>query len=97
MSDHPIFSVTNHHASSCGAPPPIDDTTPNRYRGYFENEHGEQAIFVCDRATGEATLYLGDAGWERSHRVVDGRVTGLNLNATEQAWLATCWRASHRT
>ncbi len=26
-----------------------DDSEPNRYLGYFENEHGEQAIFVYDR------------------------------------------------
>ena len=93
MSDIPIFSVTNHHVTSCGSPPQIDDTPPNCYRGYFENEHGEQAIFVYDRATGDATLYMGDAGWERPHRVADGRVPGLVLNAPEQAWLAACWQA----
>jgi hypothetical protein len=61
MSGQTIFSVTNHHVASCGLPPHIEDTSPNCYRGYFENEHGEQAIFVYDRASREATLYMGDA------------------------------------
>ena len=43
MSGQPIFRVTNHHTDACGAPPAIDDSEPNRYLGYFENEHGEQA------------------------------------------------------
>jgi hypothetical protein len=46
MSEQAIFRVTNHHADACGAPPAIDDSEPNHYLGYFENEHGEQAIFV---------------------------------------------------
>jgi hypothetical protein len=40
------------------------------------------------------TFSLGDAGWERSHPVVDGAVAGVVLGATEQAWLAACWMAA---
>lgn len=96
MNGRTIFSVTNHHVASCGVPPQIDGTSSNCYRGYFENEHGEQAIFVYDRTSQEATLYMGDAGWEHPHRVVDGRVPDLVLAAGEQAWLKCCWQAAVR-
>ena len=94
MSGQPIFRVMNRHTDACGAPPAIDDSEPNRYLGYFENEHGEQAVFVYDRTRRMGTLSLGDAGWERSHPVVDGAVAGVVLGATEQAWLAACWMAA---
>jgi hypothetical protein len=94
MSEQPIFRVTNHHTGACGRPPAIDDSEPNRYLGYFENEHGEQAIFVYDRARRAGTFWLGDAGWERSHPVVEGAVPGVGLGATERAWLAARWKAA---
>ena len=56
MSDQPIFRVANHHTAACGRPPAVDDSEPNRYLGYFENEHGEQAIFVYDRARRAGTF-----------------------------------------
>jgi hypothetical protein len=96
MGEKPIFSVTNHHAEGCGAPPHVDDSAPKRYRGYFENEHGEQSVFVYDRATGTGTLQMGDAGWEVVHAVVDGDVPGLRLRPTERTWLAACWTAAVR-
>jgi hypothetical protein len=89
-----IFSVTNHHTPACGTPPQIDDTTPDRYCGYFENRYGEQAIFVYDYARRQGTLYLGDAGWQTPYAVVDGQVPDLLLGREEQAWLRLCWRAA---
>jgi hypothetical protein len=94
MSEQAIFRVMNHHSDACGTQPAIDDSVPDRYLGYFENEHGEQAIFVYDRARRSGTLSLGDAGWEHSHAVVEGTVAGLALGAVEQAWLAACWKAA---
>ena len=94
MGDSPIFTVTNYHTENCGTPPRIDDSAPNCYRGYFENEYGEQAIFVYDRTTHQGTLYLGDAGWERQYPVVDGTVTELILGVSEALWLAACWKAA---
>ena len=41
MSEQAIFQVNNHHHDSAGRPPHLDDTTPNQYRGYFENEYGQ--------------------------------------------------------
>lgn len=54
---------------------------------------------MFDRETGDATLRLGDSGWERTHRVVDGDVPGLVLTPSESTWLRACWLASgaHRT
>ena len=97
MSEQPIFRVTNHHTEACGTPPTIDDSEPKRYLGYFENQHGEQAIFVYDRTRRAGTLTMGDAGWERSHEVVEGAVPGVILGAAERAWLAACWKAATLT
>jgi hypothetical protein len=96
MDTEVIFSVSNHHVSSCGVPPRVGDAPPGFYRGYFENAHGEQAIFVYEHATGEGVVYLGDAGWEEPRRVVDGAVPGLILNGPERDWLAACWAAAKR-
>jgi DNA processing protein len=92
---HPaLFSVGNHHAPEAGGPPQIRDTSPDEYRGYFENAFGEQAIFVYDRITRGAKLYLGDAGWDNAFEVRDGYVVGLLLNEAEQLWLQACWKAA---
>ena len=93
-SDAPLFQVRNHHTAACGAPPRIDDLRPSQYLGYFENQYGEQAVFVYDRDSSQAVLYLGDAGWETQHAVIDGAVPELVLSETEQLWVRACWRAA---
>jgi hypothetical protein len=95
MSNQPLFQVSNHHGESCGMPPQIDEQTfPNVYRSYFENQSGEQAIFLYDYEQERGSLYMGDAGWEHPHDVVDGKVPGFILNRPEQIWLSACWEAS---
>ncbi len=96
-ADAPLFQVGNHHSAASGTPPHIADLTPNQYRGYFENEDGEQAIFVYDRDSRTATLCLGDAGWQSPHTVVDDGVPDLLLSETEMVWLRACWRAATAT
>ena len=64
------------------------------YIGYFENRSGEQWIFTCDRATREANLRGGDAGWATAHPVRAGRVDGLILAPEEAAWLQACCSAT---
>ena len=59
----PLFTVSNHHTPSCGPAPVVDGDSPGVYYGYFANEHAEQAIYMFDYATGEATVTMGDAGW----------------------------------
>ena len=95
MSNQPLFQVTNHHGEACGLPPQIDEQTfPDVYRSYFENQNGEQAIFLYDYEQERGILYLGDAGWDHPHDVVDGKVLNLMLNHPEQLWLSACWEAS---
>ena len=92
--DAPLVQVRNHHSAECGTPPHIDDLHPNQYLGYFENQYGEQAIFVYDRDSSQAVLYLGDAGWQTPHAVVGGAVPDLVLSETERLWVRACWQAA---
>ena len=39
------------------------------YIGYFENGHGAQWIFTCNRAAREARLWGGHVGWASVHPV----------------------------
>jgi hypothetical protein len=57
-------------------------------------QDGEQAIFEYDFQTGEATVRLGDIGWDNAHRVVDGQVAGLVLTKSEVTWIYACWLAT---
>ena len=93
-ADSPLFSVHNHHSADCGTPPRIDDHSPSQYLGYFENQHGEQAVFVYARDSSQANVYRGDAGWEAPHAVVDGAMPDLVLSETERLWVRACWQAA---
>ena len=97
QDDAPLFQVRNHHSAECGTPPHIDDRSPSQYLGYFENQYGEQAVFVYDRDSSQAVLHLGDAGWETPHMVIDGGVPDLVLSETELQWLHACWQAATAT
>jgi hypothetical protein len=96
-ADVSLFQVRNHHSAESGTPPHVAELTANPYRGYFENEYGEQAIFVYNPDSRTATLWLGDAGWQSPHTVVDGGVPNLLLSETELMWLSACWRAATAT
>jgi hypothetical protein len=89
-----VVQVRNHHSAACGTPPHLDDLRPNQYLGYFENQSGEQAVFVYARDSRQAVLYLGDAGWETPHAVIDGSVPDLVLSEPERQWLRACWQAA---
>jgi hypothetical protein len=93
-ADTPVFDVRNHHSAECGVPPHIDNRSPSQYLGYFENQYGEQAVFVYDRDSRQAIVYMGDAGWEAAHAVVDGAVPDLVLSETERLWVRACWQAA---
>jgi hypothetical protein len=64
----PILTIHNRHPAAGGIPPAFTTEAADLYIGYFENRHGEQWIFTCDRATREASLRGGDAGWVSAHR-----------------------------
>jgi len=92
--DASLLQVRNHHSAECGIPPHIDDRSPSQYLGYFENQYGEQAVFVHDRDSNQAVIYLGDAGWQTPHTVIDGAVPELVLSETERVWVRACWQAA---
>lgn len=92
----PLFSVSNHHVESCGEPAAVDGDAQRRYVACFANEYGEQAIYIFDFKTGEATLTMGDTGWQVVHPVVNGKVGGLLVTEAEIAWLRACWLATGR-
>lgn len=89
-----IFRVRNRHSASVGEPPEIDGNNKSRYHGYFENEYGDQAIFIYDYETRTGTLWLGDAGWEKSYEVVNGKVPELELGLNEMFWIQICWQTA---
>jgi hypothetical protein len=91
-----LLQVRNHHAAEAGTPPRIDDADVNHYVGHFENAYGEQAVFVFDRSARSGKVYLGDAGWESGHVVIDGIAPDLVLNEPELLWLRACWQAASR-
>lgn len=92
--DLPLFFANNHHTEASGKPPHIDANIRKRYHGYFENEYGEQMIFVFDYEVGEGTLWSGDVGWELPHKVVDGTVPEILLGESEAVWLGNCWKTA---
>lgn len=94
MDQQLLFWVNNKHTGKSGAPPQVDGNIRKRYHGYFENEYGEQAIFVYDYEVREGVLWLGDAGWEHLYPVVDGDVPELILGENELVWLSNCWRSA---
>ena len=76
-------------------PPQIDEQTiPDVYRSYSENQYGEQTIFLYEYWRERGTPCKGDAAWEHLYNVVDGKVPELVLNRPEQMWLLACWEAS---
>lgn len=87
-----VFQAINTQHESCGVPPRISNHASNIYHAYFENRYGEQLVFVFDfDGNGEGILYHGDAGWDRSYRVVDGKAINLILDNIERAWVECCW------
>jgi hypothetical protein len=78
----------------------------DRYVGFYENEHGEQLVFVRERGE-QPMLYHGDYGWSPLRAGWPERkkmpplaslspwVSGeLILNQGEVLWLASCLSAS---
>ncbi len=89
-----LFRVTNWHSADCGQPPTLDGDTPHCRYSYFQDEHGEQAIFEYNMDKKAATLWMGDAGWDEPQTVIDGQVPELILTPAEALWLTACWHAA---
>lgn len=89
-----LFFVKNGHSPDCGPPPSINGDTPRRRYSYFQNEYGEQIIFEYNMDTKTGTVWMGDAGWNEPHEVVNGIPHGLVMNRSEAMWLSACWLAA---
>jgi hypothetical protein len=90
----PLLTIRNHHSPACGDPPIVNEEGRSTYIGYFENQHGEQWIFTCNRLTGEAVLRGGDIGRNEQVPIVEGKANGLNLSRDEMLWLEVCVAAA---
>ena len=96
-ADPMLLQVRNRHLAEAGTPPRIVYPDANQYVGYFENGYGEQALFVYDRDARTGRLYLGDAGWETAHAVINGAVPDLILSESELLWVRACWQVATGT
>jgi hypothetical protein len=92
-----IFEAFNRHGVTEGLPPHISTDVSGNYYGYYENEYGEQFIFVYERAGGKGTLWLGDNGWETPEPVIDGHAPNIVLSKPELMWLLSCWLSATGT
>lgn len=88
-----FLRVSDHHAAAA----PAIEERPGRYLGYFENQFGEQLVFVHEDGELDATVFHGDVDWE-PRRVTDASglpdVGDLVLNEEERAFLIACWIAT---
>jgi hypothetical protein len=85
-----VCTIPNRHIESCGAPPDIDRDTV-KYLSYFENELGEQFVFVV-RNDKSAELWAGDAGW--APLAISQGQPGILMSPEERAWFDVCWKVS---
>lgn len=88
-----VFIAPNHHSKNCGEPPAIRAEDPDTYYGYFENEHGEQLVFVRDGQKDHAELRMGDSCWDVME-VRSGTTGPIIMGAAERLWLEACWIAA---
>jgi len=87
-----VLTVPNRHVKGCGKPPEI--TAGKKYTAYFENEYGEQLVFVYDWLKHKGTLWHGDCGWDQPLDVLKGMVPGTIMSAEEQEWLSLVWKVA---
>lgn len=97
MPEQHVLTILNRHAASCGAPPDLTNADRSRYYGYFQNEHGDQWVFVDDPATETATLRTGDAQWSTIYTIRGIEDLPYHLNDVERAWAQACWQAASMT
>ena len=98
-----VFTVHNAHTRACGSPPGIEaDPNDGLYRGYFENECGEQWVVEIDRGAKMGTLRGGDIGWDSTVPIRDNEFISRACCANWQPKAApscsrhTFWKKSSR-
>ena len=89
-----LFKVNNKHTEKSGKSPQFDGNKVGGYHGYFQNEYGDQFVFVYDYTSRKGMLWSGDAGWDEPYHVVDGNAPNLIMGANEVLWLQVCWKTA---
>lgn len=92
--DMPMFSAHCMHPPDVSGDHPVIDWASAHYRGYFENEHGEQWLLWQD--DDGVHFAGGDCGWEVntfSLAQLEQRDIHLGyiLNRGELAWFMACF------
>jgi hypothetical protein len=88
-----LMRLSNRHASVAA----VIEERPGRYLAYFENKFGEQLVFVHDDGESDATVLLGDVGWEPRRVSEAGGLPDVDdviLNDEERAFVSACWIAT---
>ena len=98
--DKYLFVVENRHTSAHGLAksPTFHDNDPARCTSFFQDEFGEQAVFVYDHKERNSTLYLGIQQWQpiRLYHAVPSSLKHP-LHESQALWLQACWRAARAT
>ncbi|MEM1121537.1 MAG: hypothetical protein AAGJ18_13895, partial [Bacteroidota bacterium] len=85
-----VFTIDNNHIADSGKIPKLD--TEGKYKGYYENMHGEQFIFLGDQKTGKAIVRGGDFGWETEIEIFTGMQGGKWIFSNEEIlWISHCY------
>lgn len=103
MTGETITTIRNKHIEDCGEPPEIDQDDYS-YISYFENEHGEQALFVYDDDETVAKIYIADADWENPQEIPARELKDMTVEEVasisrimfardEKLWLKACLEA----
>ena len=85
-----VFTIDNHHVPDSGKIPKLD--LKGKYKGYYENMHGEQFIFLGDYKNKKAVIRGGDFGWETEIEIFSGMGIGKWIFSNEEIlWISHCY------
>ena len=95
MGEGIVLTVPNHHGECSGKAPELV-AEKYFYTSYFENEHGEQLVFIYPKGGDRAILYHGGKNWDDSITLVPGGTLIIMLDADEKEWLLLCWKVARK-
>jgi len=94
MNEEVLLTIYNNHADLCPCVSNRDQESENKYLSYYENEHGEQWLFIYDKEIEKGVLRGGDVGWDSVYDVGDDGSVDLVLTLQERAWLLACFKTA---
>lgn len=92
MNDEVLLIVYNNHANPC--PRVTNRDSGRNYYGYYENEFGEQWLFIYDFDKDQGFLRGGDVGWDAVYSLGEDCRIDLILSKEERAWLTACYHTA---